>query len=439
MTTTMSITEQYLAANPQSHALHERARKVLPGGIAHDVRHLSPFPLTMSHAEGAYKWDVDGHRYIDYVVGHGALLLGHSHPEIVAAVQQQAARGTHLGAGNEFEIAWAEQVQRLIPSADLVKFTSSGTEATMMAFRLARAHTGKTKILKFAGHFHGWHDYATIAQQLPWEGAPSPGVPEEVLSTVVVAPTNDLDFTEARLAEGDIAAVILEASGASWSSIPHPPGYLQRLRAMTEKHGVVLIFDEVVTGFRIAWGGAQERYGVQPDLATYGKAMSGGFPMAALAGRHDVMASLDARRTEWSRLVWASGTLNGNPISASAGLAALDLLSRPGTYQRLHEVGGRLRREIKRLGTQYGFAVQTPGEDAVFGVRFTGREPLRTWQDLLTADKDLGLRWAIELIRRGILVNPNEKFYISLVHTDEDVDKTLAAAEAVFAELKRTR
>src|SRR4051812_6458868 len=181
MATTTRITEQYVAANPKSRALHERARKSLPGGIAHDVRNIHPFPLTMSHAEGAYKWDVDGHRYIDYVVGHGALLLGHSHPEIVAAVQQQVARGTHLGAGNAYEIEWAELVQRLVPSADLVKFTSSGTEATMMAMRLARAYTGRDKVLKFAGHFHGWHDYATVAQQLPYDGTASPGVPAGTL------------------------------------------------------------------------------------------------------------------------------------------------------------------------------------------------------------------------------------------------------------------
>ena len=167
MVTTTRITEQYIAANPKSRALHERARKALPGGIAHDVRNIKPFPLTMSRGEGAYKWDVDGHRYIDYVVGHGALLLGHSHPEIVAAVQQQVARGTHLGAGNEYEIEWAELVQRLVPSADLVKFTSSGTEATMMAMRLARAYTGRDKVLKFAGHFHGWHDYATRRAATP--------------------------------------------------------------------------------------------------------------------------------------------------------------------------------------------------------------------------------------------------------------------------------
>jgi glutamate-1-semialdehyde 2,1-aminomutase len=201
----------------------------------------------------------------------------------------------------------------------------------------------------------------------------------------------------------------------------------------------VLVFDEVVTGFRVAWGGAQERYGVVPDVATYGKAMSGGFPMAAIAGRAEIMSHLDARRVERSRLVWASGTLNGNPISATAGLAALEVLSRPGTYDHLHRIGSRLRREIKAMGARYGFSAQTPGEDAVFGVRFTERENLRSWEDLLTADKDLGLRWAIELIKRGILVNPNEKFYISLAHTNEDVDRTLEAAEAAFAELAKSR
>ena len=196
-----------------------------------------------------------------------------------------------------------------------------------------------------------------------------------------------------------------------------------------------MIFDEVVTGFRIAWGGAQEKYGVVPDLATYGKAMSGGLPMAAIAGRGEVMQYLDARKIERSRLVWASGTLNGNPLSASAGLAALDVLARPGTYERLHQVGGRLRREIRAIGARYGFSAQTPGEDAVFGVRFTRPQPLRSWADLLTADTTLGLRWAIGMLKRGILVNPNEKFYISTQHSDEDVERTLEAAEGAFAEL----
>ncbi|MHB9090421.1 MAG: aminotransferase class III-fold pyridoxal phosphate-dependent enzyme, partial [Chloroflexota bacterium] len=232
----------------------------------------------------------------------------------------------------------------------------------------------------------------------------------------------------------NLAAVIVEP--LQRVLIPEP-GFLEALREVTAKHGIVFVFDEVVTGFRIAWGGAQERYGVVPDMATYGKAISGGFPMAALAGRADIMAPLDGRRTERTKMAWASGTLNGNPISAAAGNAALDVLGAPGAYDQFHRIGGRLRKGFAELGAKHGFAVQCPGEDAVFGVRFTDRKPLRSWVDLLTADKNLGLKWAIAMLRRGILVNPNEKFYISVMHTDADVDKTLAAADEAFATMKK--
>jgi glutamate-1-semialdehyde 2,1-aminomutase len=234
----------------------------------------------------------------------------------------------------------------------------------------------------------------------------------------------------------ELAAVIVEPLQRVLVPVP---GFLEAVRDVTRRHGIVLIFDEVVTGFRIAWGGAQERYGVIPDVATYGKAMSGGFPMAALAGGREVMRHLDARRVERKGLVWASGTLNGNPVSATAGEVALELLSRPGALEHFHHIGGRLRAELVAQGARAGFAVQTPGEDAVFGVRFTAKRPLRTWADLLTADKALNLAWSIELLRRGILVNPNEKFYLSLAHTDADVDRTLEASEAAFAALRASR
>lgn len=445
--TTTRITEQYLAANPQSRALHERARKVLPGGIAHDVRHISPFPLTMSHAEGAYKWDVDGHRYIDYVVGHGALLLGHSHPEIVAAVREQVGRGTHLGAGNEYEIAWAEHVQRLIPSADLVKFTSSGTEATMMAFRLARAYTGKTKILKFAGHFHGWHDYATIAQQLPWEGTPSPGVPEEVLSTIVVAPVNDLDFTEARLAEGDIAAVILEASGASWSSIPHPAGYLHRLRAMTEKYGVVLIFDEVITGFRWSPGGVQAKEGVTPDLTTMAKILAGGLPGGAVAGKADIMDLLTFRDDpEWNRRkkVGHPGTYNGNPLSAVAGVTALTILSDPAQQEYADSLAARMRAGFNRVLVHEEVPGFCYGESSVFHLVLGTPLPGGTPDGDLNAPEGI----AAETLKRGMPGNLAEAVQcgmanegvdvfhggglLSIAHTEADIDRTIEAFDTTI-------
>jgi glutamate-1-semialdehyde 2,1-aminomutase len=326
--------------------------------------------------------------------------------------------------------------------ADQVHYTGSGTEATFFALRIARAKTGRDKVLKFEGGWHGMNDYGlwgTIPSQpssYPVAEPDSVGIPGALRGQVLVAPFNDaqraVEIIQAHAHE--LAAVIVEPLERVLVPVP---GFLEALREVTDTHGIVLIFDEVVTGFRIAWGGAQERYGVVPDLATYGKAMSGGFPMAAIAGRADVMAYLDARRVERDKLVWASGTLSGNPVSASAGVAALDVLARPGTYEQLHRIGGRLRREIKASGARHGFAAQTPGEDAVFGVRFTEREVLRSWEDLLTADKDLGLRWAVELIKRGILVNPNEKFYISTQHTDADVDRTLEAVDAAFAALRR--
>ncbi|MEO8506254.1 MAG: aminotransferase class III-fold pyridoxal phosphate-dependent enzyme, partial [Betaproteobacteria bacterium] len=200
---------------------------------------------------------------------------------------------------------------------------------------------------------------------------------------------------------------------------------------------IVLIFDEIVTGFRIAWGGAQEKYGVVPDLACYGKAVSGGYPLAAIAGSADVMAVLDARSRPRASVVWATNTLNGNPVCAAAGCAALEVLAQRGVYERLRAIGGRLRDGLVAAGTRHGFAVQAPGEDAVFGIRFTQRRPLRSWMDLTTADKDLGYRWALELLKRGLLVNPNEKFYISIVHTDDDIAQTLDIADDAFAALRR--
>jgi glutamate-1-semialdehyde 2,1-aminomutase len=250
-----------------------------------------------------------------------------------------------------------------------------------------------------------------------------------------VAPFNDGERAEAIIeANGaDLAAVIVEP--LERVLVPQP-GFLETVREACNRHGIVMIFDEVVTGFRIAWGGAQEKYGVVPDLATYGKAMSGGFPMAAVVGKRSVMSVMDARVRSRAELVWASGTLNGNPVSAVAGLAALNVLGRPGTYDHFARIGGRLRREFKEIGRRHGFAVQTPGEDAVFGVRFTEKEDLRSWEDLLSHDKELGSRWGKEMLKRGILNNPNEKFYLSLAHSDADVDRTLQAAEESFAAMK---
>jgi len=422
--------------------LLERAGRYLAGGGLGLFVLPPEVNLVIAEGHGSHITTVDGADYIDYHLGSGPALLGHAHPEVVAAVERQVSKGSTYYFLNEPVIRLAERMVEAIPCADQVHFTGSGTEATYFAMRLARGATGRQKILKFEGGWHGMHDYSlwgtvpTRPSNYPNAEPDSIGIPEVLRGQVLVAPFNDAEKAVELIERHarDLAGVIVEPLQRVLTPVP---GFLEAVRDATRRHGVVLIFDEVVTGFRIAWGGAQERYGVVPDVATYGKAMSGGYPMAAIAGRSEIMKYLDARRTERSKLVWASGTLNGNPISATAGGAALDVLGRPGTYDHLHKIGGRLRREITAIGARSGFHAQTPGEDAVFGVRFTDREPLRNWADLLTSDKDLNLRWSIELLKRGILVNPNEKFYLSIAHTDADVDRTLEACEQAFAAIRR--
>ncbi len=441
MATTTGITDQYIAEHPRSYELHQRARRSIPGGIAHDVRNMRPFPLTMSHAEGAYKWDVDGHRYIDYVIGHGALILGHGHPQVTAAVQAQMTKGTHLGAGTVHEMEWAELVQRMVPSAELVEFTSSGTEATMMAMRVARAYTGKSKIIKFAGHFHGWHDYAVVGQAPPWDVPVSAGVPEETLSTMVIAPVNDLDFVATRLAEGDIAAVILEGSGASWSTVPFPEGFLHRLRDLTTQHGALMIMDEVITGFRFAPGGAQEVAGVVPDMTTMAKILAGGLPGGAVGGKAEVMNMLTFRDDPvWNRYkkVAHPGTYNANPMSAVAGVTALTILSDPAQQQRADGLAQRLRAGFNRVLLHEEVPGFCYGESSMFHLSLGTALPGGTPDGDLTAPQGVtpetlkaGTGTYDAMLHGGMVAEGIDLFHgggmLSVAHTEADVDRTIEA------------
>ena len=424
----------------QQELLRDAGKLLAGGGLGLFV--LPPeLNLVVARGAGSHVWDVAGREYIDYHLSSGPALLGHAHPAVTSAVQAQVPKGTTYFFLNEPEIELARRMVDAIPCADVVHYTGSGTEATFYALRIARAFTKRNKVLKFEGAWHGMHDYGlwgTVPQapsDYPRSSPDSVGVPRETGDTVLVTPFNEtaraVEMIERHAKE--LAAVIVEP--LQRVLLPEP-GFLQAVRDVTRKHGIVLIFDEIVTGFRIAWGGAQEKYGVVPDLACYGKAISGGFPLAAIAGNDDVMSVLDARKRPRAEVVWATNTLNGNPVCAAAGCAALDVLAKPGVYDRLHQIGSRLRKGIVDSGTRHGFAVQAPGEDAVFGVRFTDRKPLRTWMDLTTANKDLGLRWALELLKRGLLVNPNEKFYISTTHTDADIEQTLAIVDEAFGALR---
>lgn len=398
--------------------------------------------LVVARGEGSRVWDVAGREYIDYHLSSGPALLGHAHPAVSAAVAEQLPKGTTYFFLNEPEIRLAKKIVDAVPCADVVHYTGSGTEATFYALRVARAWTGRNKVLKFEGAWHGMHDYnlwGTVPSKpsaYPHSTPDSVGVPPATGDMVLVTPFNDAESAVAMIERHahELAAVIVEP--LQRVLLPEP-GFLEAIREVTRKHRIVMIFDEIVTGFRIAWGGAQEKYGVVPDLACYGKAVSGGFPLAAIAGSGEIMSVLDARNRPKAEVVWATNTLNGNPVCAAAGVAALDVLSQPGIYDHLRHIGSRLREGIVTSGTRHGFAVQAPGDDAVFGVRFTDRKPLRNWFDLTTADKDLGWRWAIELMKRGLLVNPNEKFYISIQHSDADVDQTLAIVDEAFAALRK--
>ena len=327
----MTIEQEYAARFPQSQQLHREAAAHLPGGVTHMARAFEPFPIYVDRCVGPYKWDVDGNRYIDFWTGHGAMLLGHAHPAVVEAIQEQAARGTHAGGSTRREIEWAQLIMDMVPCAESVKFTSSGTEATLLALRAARAATGKSKVIKFEGHFHGWHDYVACGVVEPFDVPLSAGIPEAVQDTVILVPFNDPEALNAALdASDDIAAVIAEPGGSYDDAVPTNPAFLAHLRAETARRGVVLIFDEVVTGFRYAVGGAQEYFGITPDMTTLAKVMAGGLNGGAVVGKRDIMGVFEVRSdAHWNRyqMVPHPGTFNANPLSAAAGVAALKIIA----------------------------------------------------------------------------------------------------------------
>jgi glutamate-1-semialdehyde 2,1-aminomutase len=364
------------------------------------------------------------------------MLLGHAHPAVVEAVRGQVARGSTYMLLNEPIIELAEELTRAAACCEQVRFTSSGSEATFFALRVARAHRGREKILKFEGAWHGTHDYGAISvstrspKAFPAPTFESGGIPHAVGETVLVAPYNDLATTEAIIAahHNDLAAVIVEP----YQRVIVPaPGFLAGLRDVTRRYGVLLVFDEIVTGFRLAYGGAQEYYGVVPDLATYGKVLAGGFPLGAVCGRADIMHHFDPALEGTPNYVWQTGTLNGNPIAAAAGLATLAELRKPGTYERLHRVGTRLRDGLAEAARRHGLAARVSGEPPVFDILFTDRD-IVDYRATLTADRERIRRFNDECLRRGVVKAVN-KIYVSLALTDADVEAALGVFDAALA------
>ena len=389
--------------------------------------------LVLARGEGATVWDSEGRAFTDFTMGWGSVLLGHAHPAIVEAVKSQAGRGSNFAYVTEPALALAEEIIRAVACAERVRFCASGTEATSYAVRLARAYTGRPKVLKFEGAYHGANDVGTVSLfprrllDFPLGEPTSAGLGPGAAADVLVAPYNDLRTTTAILEthRHELAGIIVEPLHRCTSP---QPGFLQGLREVASELGLVLIFDETVTGFRLAYGGAQEYYGVRPDLATLGKALGGGYPIGAVAGRADIVDLVREDRLGDPRYVWFASSLGGNPISTAAGCATLGELRRPTTYERLFGLGERLRSGLRGIMKDAGIAAQVQGEGPLAAVVFTDREIV----DCRTAhasNRELARAYLLGLFRRGIFLNPmSTKLYLSLAHTDADIARFLEAA-----------
>jgi glutamate-1-semialdehyde 2,1-aminomutase len=403
--------------------LIEKARRVLPGGTFGNVTSS----VVLREGRGGRVWDESGREYVDFLLGSGPMLVGHSHPEVTAAAQARIAHGTTFFANNRYGIELAEAIVEAVPCAEQVRFVSTGSEADLYAMRAARAFRKRDKILKFEGGYHGMSDYSLMSLapkrpgNFPQPIPDSAGIPRSVREEMLVAPFNDIEAAAAMVREhrDELAGVILEPFQRI---IPPLPGFLEGLRKITAEQGVPLIFDEVVTGFRLAYGGAQEYYGVVPDLCTLGKVIGGGFPLAAIAGRAEIMAHFDRDKVGDEGFLMQVGTLSGNPVAAAAGLATLEILRRPGAYDRLFATGRELMGTLAELLERNGLTAQVVGEPPLFDVVFTG-EPVRDYRGTLRGDGDMLRRFNALLRERGVLKGES-KYYVSLAHTPEDIQHT---------------
>ena len=444
------IVSAYREKTPGSEALAVEAGTVLPSGITHDSRYLKPYALYIDHASGPHKWDVDGNRYVDYFGGHGALLLGHGHPEVMAAVAEAAAAGTHFGANHPREVEWAKQVIKMVPSAEKVRFTSSGTEATLMALRLARASTGRAKFVRFKTHFHGWHDHMAGGYANHFDGTPTTGVIQGIANNVVLASPQDISEVRGIIEnDTDIAAVICEPTGASFGMVPMSATFLAELREITAKNSVVLIFDEVVTGFRCAPGGAQQAYGVTPDLTTLAKILAGGLPGGAVAGRESILEHLDFERSaELGReKVQHPGTFNANPVSAAAGITALKIIDSSDACEKANASGAWLRARFNEIleaedvpwaayGSFSGLHLfMNPGGMDITPSTFKPEEV--GYETLKAKRSDLVMKLRLAVAINGVDFNNSPGGQASAMHTPEDLELTADAFQEALQMLKR--
>ena len=426
--------------SPEELRLLEKAGQYLPGGNTGNLHFDAEHDFLISGGKGSHCWDVSGNEYVDWLMGSGPMLLGHAHPHVVEAVIKTVEQGSTFFANNDKAVLLAEQLVEAVPCADKVRFTTSGTDACFQAMRIARACTGKEKVLKFEGGYHGSSDYALMSVtpsaslEFPQSEANSGGIPKAIADLMLIAPFNDLATTEAiiKAHHEELAAIIVEPVQRI---IAPRPGFLQGLRDIATRYNIPLIFDEVVTSFRLAYGGAQEFYGVTPDLCSVGKIMGGGYPLAAVLGGDEIMSVYDRGEVDSDTFVSQVGTLNGNPVACAAGLATLEVLrDDPDAYRRVHGSGAALRNAMTELCQEHGIPVQSCGEDAIFDYCFTDR-PVNNYRDILSGDGTIMARLNAGLLEHGVLKG-GQKYYPSAVHTDEDVERTIEAYRQVVPTLR---
>lgn len=423
----------------KSKEIFAAAQKLMPGGVSSPVRAFKSVggkPIVFDRVNGAYIWDVDGNQYIDYVGTWGPAICGHAHPDVIKALHEALDKGTSFGAPSELENVLARMVIDAVPSIEMVRFVNSGTEACMSVLRLMRAFTGRDRVIKFEGCYHGHADMFLVkaGSGVATLGLPdSPGVPKSATGNTLTAPYNDLEAVKALFAENpdSIAGVILEPVVGNSGFIAPDAGFLEGLRLITRENGALLVFDEVMTGFRIAYGGAQEKFGVKPDLTTLGKIIGGGLPVGAYGGRKDIMSMVAPEGP-----MYQAGTLSGNPLAMTAGIKTLESIQKPGTYEQLDKITKKLIDGLLEIAKETGHEACGGSISAMFGFFFTPG-PVHNFDDAKKSDTNKFGRFHRGMLERGIYLAPSqfEAGFTSLAHTEEDIDKTLAAAKEVMASL----
>lgn len=420
----------------KSKKLFEEARRFTPGGVHSGIRFFKPYPILIERARGSRIYDVDGNEYVDYHLAFGPVILGHSHPQVVKAVRDQLEKGIIYGLSNELEMKVAKKIVQHVPSAQMVKFCNTGTEATYHAIRVARAFTGKNKVIKFEGAYHGWHDYVNISvgpslreagpKESPNSVPDSSGIPKSVVENTIILPFNNLSVVEKtiRKHEKEIAALITEPimHGNSCCIVPKE-GYLKTLREICDRYNVLYIFDEVVTGFRHGLGGAQKIFGVTPDITTFAKAMANGFPVASVCGKKEIMNMFSPFGE-----VDLGGTYNGNPISMAAALATIRELETQGAYEHLFNLGSLMRKRLREVIEKLNVRAQVVGFGSVFQILFTHKE-IEDYRDVLTSNREKYEKFQRELMKRHVFIIPkaNKRCHISTAHTIDDINMTIEA------------